>query len=200
MNNPALLIFVKNPVLGEVKTRLAADIGEQKALDVYLELLNHTRKITKALPIEKFVFYAGEVPAEDLFEEPEYKKKQQSGEDLGQRMAAAFEETFKEGYAPVVIIGSDCYELQANHLHEAFLYLNNNDFVIGPAKDGGYYLLGMNAFDKEIFEGIEWSTETVFADTLNYIKKKHKSYHLLQHLRDVDTADDLGELKKMISL
>lgn len=197
MTNQALLIFVKNPELGKVKTRLASDVGDEKALAVYLELLKRTEKVTRPLPFDKFVFYSDYIPSNDLFSEKEFQKKIQRGEDLGQRMSNAFKEVFDQGLGPVCIIGSDCYDLQTNHLHEAFFHLVKNDFVVGPAKDGGYYLIGMKDFDEGVFQNIKWSTETVFFETLEYVKGKRKSYQLLQSLRDIDTAEDLEGLKKL---
>lgn len=199
MNNQALIIFIKNPELGKVKSRLAAEVGEENALAVYREMLRHTEQVTRALPFEKFVFYSDFIDEDDNFSRQYFQKSLQSGENLGLRMTRAFQEVFGKGFGPVCIIGSDCYELQPSHLHEAFFHLIKNDFVIGPAKDGGYYLLGMKELDVGIFQDIVWSTETVFFETLNYVKKRRKTYQLLQSLRDVDTADDLGTLEKLFS-
>jgi rSAM/selenodomain-associated transferase 1 len=189
MNKNALIIFVRNPILGKVKTRLAATIGDEKALQVYVHLLQHTKSITENVPATKFVFYADDINDNDIWNA--YQKKLQNGNDLGERMQNAFEEVFTLGYKNVCIIGSDCYELTQEIIDNAFEDLVSKDAVIGGANDGGYYLLGMNQLINDIFTSIEWSTTTVFNKTIALIEKQNLLYSKLPFLNDVDEEKDI---------
>ena len=189
-----LMIFVRNPELGKVKTRLAKTVGDEMALEVYLTLLEHTRKITEDLAADKMVFYNGYINEEDLFEQHKFDKALQNEGDLGHKMLKAFEYAFTLGYKHVSIIGSDCYELTTPVLTDAFENLKQEDVVIGPAKDGGYYLIGMNTLHHQLFENKRWSTENVILDTMLDLKELNLSYALLPTLSDVDHEEDLGDL------
>jgi len=186
-----LMIFVKKPEAGKVKTRLAATIGNEKALQVYLQLLERTREVTQPLLCHKKVYYTPEIVNDDLFENQYYQKALQQEGDLGKRMQAAFENAFAQGYEKVCIIGSDCYELDTDILKEAFARLNEKDLVIGPATDGGYYLLGMNKMNTFLFRNKDWSTPSVLSDTLDDIKEANLSLTLLPVLTDIDEEKDL---------
>lgn len=183
----ALIIFVRNPEPGKVKTRIAKTMGNEKALEVYKELLLHTYDITKDISCDKFVFYADQITKNDLWETSFYHKKLQQGNDLGQRMLLAFRELFGLGYQSIQIIGSDCMELTTDIIETGFNRLHENEVVIGPSTDGGYYLLGMRLLVPDIFYKKEWSTEKVFSSTLADIKKLSLSYFLLPELSDIDT-------------
>jgi len=185
----ALIIFVRNPLLGKVKTRIAATIGDENALVIYKHLLQHTKNITESLPVTKFVFYADEVTTNDLWNG--YEKWLQSGTDLGERMSNAFESLFKKGFTKIVIIGSDCLELDEKMILDAFLKLNEYEIVIGPATDGGYYLLGMKSPFKNLFENITWSSNSVFNETIKQIEKRNLTLFLLPILNDVDEEKDI---------
>ena len=186
-----LLIFVKNPELGKVKTRLAASIGDQRALDVYQLLLSHTYQVAKDIQTDKRVCYSGFVQSDDLWSQGGFQKTLQTGKDLGIRMSQAFRAGFEEEYDSICIIGSDCIDLTVEILQSAFNELKKNDFVVGPAKDGGYYLLGMNFFAPKLFTNKEWSTESVCKSTLEDIDELRKKVHLLPVLSDVDNIEDL---------
>lgn len=186
----ALIIFVRNPVLGKVKTRLAATVGNEKALAIYGQLLQHTHNITQPLPCKKFVFYADYINENDLWKKEYYEKELQSGDELGSRMHNAFSEIFMKGFKNICIIGSDCIELNETIISKAFNDLQNHDTIIGPSLDGGYYLLGMNKRVKGIFENKNWSTNEVLNATLKNIEYEKCSCKLLPELSDVDTADD----------
>jgi uncharacterized protein len=188
-----LMLFVRNPELGKVKTRLAASVGPETALDIYLHLLRHTRDITKDLPMDKVVYYAENVEEEDLWPRQYYQKKLQPDGDLGDRMKMAFEVAFAEGYTSVVIIGSDCPQLSSDIINQAFEELKTHEVVIGPALDGGYYLLGMRRLHPELFQDKRWSTEHVFPDTLYDIERLHLSHTLLPYLSDIDRLEDLQD-------
>jgi rSAM/selenodomain-associated transferase 1 len=187
----ALIIFVRHPELGKVKTRLAKVIGDHKALYVYNLLLAHTRQITIPLNCRKFIYYTDQVIEHDIWTFPGYTKRQQFGEDLGARMSNAFKELFDQGFKRVMIIGSDCYQLQTTALEQAVNALADNDVVIGPTFDGGYYLLGANRYVPELFTDKAWSTDQVTNQTIATVTRLALTYGLLQKLHDVDEATDL---------
>lgn len=193
-----LLVFAKNLELGKVKTRLAKTVGDTNALEIYTELVRYTETIIRELPVLKTICYSTYIDDFDAFEERIYNKKKQYGEGLGERMKHAFQDAFSEGYSKVIIIGTDCLELTSEILEEAYVCLSTNDAVIGPAKDGGYYLLGMNSFLPYLFENKVWSTENVFLDTVLDLQKHKVSYTLLKTLSDVDEEKDLGVLRNRI--
>lgn len=186
-----LMLFVRKPELGKVKTRLAKDLGEEKALEIYIKLLEHTRRISGSLEADKRVYYAGEIAEQDIWDVAVYQKEVQPNGDLGQKMEYAFSTAFEEGYKAVVIIGSDCYELNQTIIEQAYALLGEHDVVLGPAVDGGYYLLGMKQIHNSFFRNKRWSTEHVFADTLADIRQSNLSYALLPTLSDVDHAKDV---------
>lgn len=186
-----LIIFVKNPVKGRVKTRLAKSIGAPKALAVYRQLLQITKQITGFLPVDKQVWYSDSVAQNDIWNEGRFTKYQQQGDNLGERMSTAFQQAFAQSYSKAVIIGSDCADLKELHLKNAFKALDSHDVVLGPAEDGGYYLLGMTHFIPTLFEEIAWSEATVFEQTIHKLKSLSKTYHLLPILNDIDDIEDL---------
>ena len=162
----AIIIFVRNPVLGKVKSRLAATVGKQRALAVYNILLEHTRKISENLPVDKYIFYEDFINQKDIWHNDIYTKMLQEGNMLGERMKNASKKMFETGYKKIIIIGSDCCELTGEIINDAFNILSKKNVVIGPALDGGYYLLGMNNFISELFDDKEWGSSTVFIDTV----------------------------------
>ena len=184
-----LLIFTRNPELGKSKTRLAKTIGDQTALEIYKFLLKRTQEIAVKVNADKAVYYSVKVRNNDIWDSSIYQKYQQFGEDLGVRMKNAFKNGFDAGYKKVIIVGSDLYDLSSKIIDSAFQKLESNDFVIGPAEDGGYYLLGMNFLQEDIFENKDWGTETVRKDTL--VNLKDKKVFLLQMINDVDVFEDI---------
>lgn len=186
-----LLIFTRNPQLGKCKTRLAAKVGDQAALDIYKFLLDHTVTITKNLNAAKQVWYTEEIWEDDIWDSTIFDKRLQRGDHLGIRMANAFQEGFASGYEKIIIIGSDMYDLGQPDLQEAFSLLTDNDFVIGPAQDGGYYLLGMKIFNPELFKNKAWGENTVLKDTLNDLK--NKKFYILKERNDVDHYEDIKD-------
>ncbi|MCE2613211.1 TIGR04282 family arsenosugar biosynthesis glycosyltransferase [Flavobacteriaceae bacterium D16] len=187
-----LLIFTRNPELGKCKTRLAAVIGDESALEIYEFLLARTAEITKDLKADKAVFYSKTVVDQDLWDSRDYYKKQQEGQDLGERMLNAFKWGFEQGYQKILIIGSDLYDLSSKDLDEAFETLDNNSFVVGPASDGGYYLLGMKKLKKELFQDKPWGKESVLEDTLYDLQDE--TVHLLEVRNDVDRYEDIKDI------
>ena len=193
-----LIVFVKNPELGKVKTRLARTIGDEKALYIYKLLLEQTFQVTLPVLAEKKLYYSEFVQNIDQFNDLVYEKHIQNGDGLGDKMYNAMKHSFGEWADKVVLIGSDCFELNSGIIEEAFKALEESDYVLGPAKDGGYYLIGMKELNLEIFQNKEWSAENVFLDTLLDIKNQEKSHYLLPTLSDVDTEEDLGDLRGYI--
>jgi uncharacterized protein len=189
--NNLLLIFVKNVVKGHVKTRLAKDIGEERALEIYRLLLQQTLNVAAGAEASKEVWYSSYIENEDEVNEKVHKKKLQQGDNLGDRMKFAFNNAFSNGFEKVVIIGSDCPELTSELLNEAFRLLDQNDVVIGPSEDGGYYLLGKSKYEPGLFDGVQWSTQNVFRQTIEKAVKKSLTVTLLQPLNDIDTLEDL---------
>jgi rSAM/selenodomain-associated transferase 1 len=199
MQESALIIFVRNPVPGKVKTRLARTMGPESALSVYRHLLLRTHSITRSLLPDKFIFYDEDVQESDLWENNIYGKFCQQGEDLGERMQNAFDDLFQKGYRKLGIIGSDCYELTQEIIEEGFHRLDRHDLVLGPSTDGGYYLLGMKKMTTSIFTGKAWSTSAVFRDTLRSAQDYGLSHFLLPLLTDVDEEKDIPlSLKRLL--
>jgi len=191
-----LLIFTRNPELGKVKTRLARSVGDRTALNIYNFLITKTIKSTLRVNADKAVYYSVKVRENDIWDIKTYQKHQQKGEDLGLRMLNAFQDGFKSGYEKIIIIGSDLYDLSTEEIDKAFEYLNSNDVVIGPALDGGYYLLGMKKLYKNIFQNKAWGTETVRKDTLkNLIDSKVK---LLEKKNDIDVYEDIIDIPEIM--
>jgi len=191
----ALIIFTRNPELGKCKTRLAKTIGNQAALGIYMHLLSHTAQISKKSTADKFVFYSENIIENDLWNSEVFRKKMQQGSDLGERMEHAFTELFALGYEKVVIIGSDLLDLKTTHIDNAFKLLQEHDLVIGPAKDGGYYLFGMKKLQPNIFKNKAWGTSTVLKDTLNDIQ--NCTFVLLEALNDIDTFEDIQSYQQL---
>jgi len=188
-NNTLILVFTRNPELGKVKTRLAKGIGDQAALQVYIRLLQHTEKILSQINADKSVIYSNKIRLNDMWDDEVYQKKVQIGKDLGERMYHAFLEAFNANYQKVIIIGSDLFDLKTQHLENAIEALNKNEIVIGPAKDGGYYLLGMKKLHQDVFKNKNWGTNSVLNATLKDLKSRKIEF--LETLNDIDYAQDL---------
>ncbi len=187
-----LLIFTRNPELGKCKTRLAATVGDQIALDIYTFLLKHTVSFTQNLPVDKEVHYSVKVRENDLWNEDIYHKRSQIGDDLGIRMENAFKNGFSQGYQNIIIIGSDMYDLNQEDIENAFNALDTHDYVVGPATDGGYYLLGMKNIHSNIFRNKAWGTASVLEATLHDLVSENVK--LLEAKNDVDYYEDIKDV------
>ena len=195
MDDRCLLFFIKNPEKGKVKTRLASVIGDEMAVRLYRRFLF---EMLSTLNRGTFLFYLCFYPGDSLNDLKDwlgdhYLYAPQRGENLGERMKNGFTEAFSMNFKRVVLIGSDIPDLPLEFIEEAFTALRNHDTVIGPAVDGGYYLIGFrcDAFSPKVFEGIPWSTKTVFENTMKVLEKERLTVHTLQLLRDIDTIEDL---------
>ena len=189
MSDKLVMVFTRNPELGKVKTRLAKTIGNRAALNIYKYLLKHTESIIKTIDSDKAVYYTKSVIKNDLWNSKLYKKHLQQGDDLGSKMSTAFQNAFNDNYKKVIIVGSDLPDLEKHHIDDAFEKLDHHDIVIGPANDGGYYLLGMKKKNDSIFLNKNWGTDSVLDDTINDLK--NENVFLLEPLNDVDTYDDI---------
>lgn len=192
----ALIIFLKNNEPGKVKTRLAKTMGHNRALEVYLELQRQTEQAVRYLTADKMVYFSDYIPDKDsIWPDERYHHFVQKGSDLGQRMNNAFDELFDKGYERVCIIGSDCPYLTHDILENAFNRLSERDIVIGPTRDGGYYLLGLIEPHEELFEDIDWGDSRVFDRTIQKLMTQCMIWYELPILEDVDTEDDLDRYR-----
>lgn len=195
-NRAAVLVFLRAPQLGTVKTRLAASIGPHAALAIYRRLAEHTITEARALAAEGAEIRVHHTPADA---EPAVRAwlgggvtlLPQAEGDLGARMADAFARAFADGCERVVIIGSDLPAMNAALLRRAFAALDGADAVIGPARDGGYYLLGLTHSVPAVFDGIAWSMAEVFAETVLRLRSAGIEPIVLETLCDVDEVEDL---------
>lgn len=190
-----IIIFQKNAELGKVKTRLAATIGDQAAYEAYDLLVQFTHKTVSKSLFSKIIFFSNYLQ-KNLSQYPkDYRFELQSGAGLGEKMSNSFKQLFEENYDRLVIIGTDCAEITSELISEAFEKLEENEVVIGPAHDGGYYLLGMRSFIPGLFEGIPWSTNQVSTLTKEYLTHREISFALLPTLSDVDYEEDWDKFK-----
>ncbi len=200
MNQKNLIItFTRNPELGKVKTRLAKTIDNPSALAIYKKLLEHTESILRPLTCDKAVYYSVKIRENDVWDNSIYQKHQQHGNDLGERMANAFKYGFENDYKKIIIVGSDLYDLKLEHINQAFEALEDNDVVLGPAEDGGYYLLGMKELHAKLFQNKNWGTSSVLKETLDNLEQEN--VFLLETLNDIDVYSDIekyNDLKALI--
>jgi rSAM/selenodomain-associated transferase 1 len=188
MKKEVVLVFQKNAILGKVKTRLASGMGELRALEIYGHLIQLTYSALEEVSVPVWTYFSDFIP--ETVNTSIEKSFVQEGQDLGERMANAFARSFELGMDKVVLIGTDCPTLQSEHLLQAFEALNYSDLVVGPATDGGYYLIGMNRRADYLFEGISWSTSQVLSETLNVASQHGLTTTLLCELDDIDTQED----------
>ena len=190
MKTNLLLVFCKNPQKGKVKTRLAKSIGDDKALIIYEKLLDKTAAVLNKLHCDIAVYYSENIPEQDKFKFLKTTRKKQVGDDLGTRMANAFIEGLKT-HQKVVIIGTDLWTLESKDIEKAFAALNQNTAVLGPAQDGGYYLLGLRHFIPRLFANKAWGTGEVLENTKNDLQGE--KVYLLDEKNDIDTYEDLQQ-------
>lgn len=188
MAENTLIIFVKNPVPGTVKTRIARTAGNERAAEVYQHLLRHTQEITQQLTVHRVVYYGDFVNPDDGWNG--YDKQLQVDGDLGKRMREAFRQQFEQKASRVIIIGSDCLEITSDHIEQAFLALNDAEVVIGPATDGGYYLLGMKQLYPFLFENMPWSQPELRQLTELTLLQHGLTVERLEELTDIDEWAD----------
>lgn len=192
----AIIVFTKFPVEGKVKTRLAKNMGNKFAVSFYRVCAEHTFKEllkVKERGSEIFLFCSEENEIEKVMKWAgnNFNYYSQQGIDLGLKMYNSFETIFKKGYKKVIIIGTDAPDFSINIVQSAISVLDNYSVVIGPANDGGYYLLGFKSKLIDLFSGIEWSTNSVFDKTIEKLNNSKTNYFILDELTDIDTSEDL---------
>lgn len=200
MNDTALIIFAREPKLGRVKTRLMTNLSPKTILKLYQALVKDTIQVARSIPCQnRYLFFTGCKTAPILKRlAPSFTFRQQRGENLGLRMLHAFNFAKKQGAKHIITIGTDCPTLTKDDIHTATRKLINHDYVLGPAKDGGYYLLGLKKPDKRIFYGIRWGSEEVLKETLAKIKSNKNTVTLLRQQTDIDTFESLIKSTKLI--
>lgn len=182
-----IIVFVKNPKIEMVKTRLASKLGHEKARDIYIELVEITKRAVNDLPIEKWIYFSEEASATEW---PEHHVAVQKGADLGERMCNAFKDAFNKGYDEVVLIGSDLPDVSSSLLESAFDRFKEAELVFGPSVDGGYYLVGMSRLINDIFKNKPWSQPQLLQNTLDELHQLQVKVSLLEPLNDIDTLED----------
>lgn len=193
--NRGLIVFAKLPRAGEVKTRLGQRLGMERAAELYRQFAEHVFTVADQLAatgVRVFLFHA---PGADLQEYRRWVRRPftyvpQEGSNLGDRMRRAFDFVFASGLRQAAVIGTDVPELQGSAVLHAFDLLAMHDLVVGPSSDGGYYLLGMNAPTKNVFENIAWSSASVLRQTLERAHRQNLSCAVLDPLADIDTVED----------
>jgi uncharacterized protein len=188
-----LIVFAKQPLPGYAKTRLGADLGVDQSAGVYARLLYSYLHSLMSLDFDEYLVELKAAEVEDVlyFKHafPEFLVREQSHGNLGQRIAAAFEQAFEEGSGSVVLTGSDIPDLNSDVVGQAFECLEEHQVVLGPSQDGGYYLIGMNSHAPELFQGIAWSTEHVLQQTTAILREKGLHTAHLRALEDIDSMD-----------
>jgi rSAM/selenodomain-associated transferase 1 len=191
-----LIIFTRYPEAGKTKTRLIPLLGKYGAASLQSEMMKHTlvqaKKLQQTTPVRVEVHFAGgnkQLMQNWLGSDIIYR--QQQGEDLGERMMTSFQTCFAAKMKSVVIIGSDCPDVNNLTLAEAFTALQNHDLVLGPATDGGYYLIGLNYLIKKLFIGMDWGGSQVLKQTQNIARGLGLKIYFLAELNDIDRPEDL---------
>lgn len=200
-NDNNLILFLKYPEKGKVKTRLAKDIGNEKALLIYKKSVSKLLNQLDSNNYDISIYYCPENKNDEVkkwINLPDIKYLAQSGDDLGIRMLNAFKDSISLKYAKTVIIGTDCLEITNSLLSQSFDLLDDSDLVLGPATDGGYYLMGLKAVVETIFQDIHWSTEKVLKQTIKKAKEIKLSYKFLDFNNDIDNIHDLNNYKYLI--
>jgi len=198
MKKEVVLVFQKNAIQGKVKTRLASGMGDLRALEIYKHLMQSTYSVLEHVEAPVWTYFSDFIP--ETVNPPIAKSFVQEGQDLGERMANAFARSFESGMEKVVLIGTDCPTLQSQHLNQAFEALTHSDLVLGPATDGGYYLIGMKRKADYLFEGISWSTSEVLSQTLAVATAHGLHFTLLDELSDIDTREDWERYRSQIEI
>lgn len=196
LNKEVLIIFTRYPEAGKTKTRTIAVLGAEGAAELQRQMAEHTliqaKKLQQASHIYIEVHFTGgdrQLMQAWLGEDIAYKKQAEG--DLGERMKSAFELSFAEGMNKIIIIGVDCPDLNTAIMNQGFDLLDRHELIIGPAADGGYYLIGLTRPIPELFVGINWGTSEVLQQTITIAKNLEVNFACLSTLHDVDRPEDL---------
>ncbi len=191
MSKEVLSIFVKNLIPGTVKKRLAKDLGIDLAIEIYKELVGITAETTDILEINKCVYYSDYIESNDQFDDAKYQKHIQEGKDLGQRMQNCFYDAFELDFDKMILIGSDTPDITDQIISQGFAELDKHDIIIGPAQDGGFYLIGMKKPHENLLNKRTYGHEKVLNELLDEIENRNLSVFKLPTLIDIDVKDDL---------
>jgi len=195
-----LVVFTRHPTPGRAKTRLIPAIGAVAAARVHRDLTEHTLRRLAPLARDATIEVRYEGASEEAFRRwlgSQPRLAPQGDGDLGDRMARAVADAFREGARRAVLIGVDAPDLAPSHVREAFARLRACDLVIGPAQDGGYYLIGLRAPVPEVFAGIEWGSSSVLEATAAAARRRDLHVETVETLADVDRPEDLPRLARM---
>ncbi len=187
-----LILFIKYPLLGQVKTRIAEALGDYFALELYRSLLADLSGLTRQINAETIIVYSG--PERVAFNQfSGIPCIPQRGNNIGERMYNAFSDIFSAGAGKCLLIGGDIPGITAEILHEGYETLERANIVLGPTTDGGYYCIGLKqgSLKSTFFQNIPWSSSVVFSETINRIKEAGLSWTSLPALSDLDNTDDL---------
>lgn len=194
-----LVVFARAPHLGRVKTRLTPPLSPQQALELHRALVEDTleRLARFRRPgLQRWLYLSEPSPAKRLDITPAWSSALQTRGDLGARLEGAFRQAYEDGLERVVIVGSDSPTLPLDYLDQAYEALSAHDVVLGPAEDGGYYLVGTSCFVPELLRGITWGSPRVLEQSTEALSRAGRSFHLLPPWYDVDTSEDLLRLEK----
>jgi uncharacterized protein len=189
-----LIIFTRYPIPGQAKTRLIPALGATGAADLQRRMTRQTIDLAIQTRHPFRIQFCGGTIAQMSDWLGDYDYQPQGEGDLGDRMDRAFNQGFAAGHDRVVLIGTDCPGVDRAILNQAFSALESHDLVLGPAADGGYYLIGLRRRIPELFDAIAWSTATVRAKTVEIATGLNLAYTLLPELSDIDRPEDLEHL------
>lgn len=200
MHENCLILFLKYPNPGKVKTRLARSIGDQQAAFLYKNFVEYLISKLASDQYSLIIYFDPSVNEREIKQwlGESIRCYPQSGDDLGQRMKHAFNSCFYAGAKKVIIAGTDSPQLEKGRILDAFSYLQQHDAVIGPTFDGGYYLIALKRMADGLFSGIEWSSSRVYEQTLERFSKNALMYKSLNEMLDIDDVDDLNQLKRKL--
>ncbi|WP_330202272.1 TIGR04282 family arsenosugar biosynthesis glycosyltransferase [Cyanobacterium sp. Dongsha4] len=198
-----LIIFTRYPEIGKTKTRLIPAIGAEKACFFHKLMTEMTmkkaEKLKEKVDVDVSIYFAGgDQTLMKAWLGSNYNYHHQNGDDLGQKMYSAFANSFNNNFSHVVLIGTDCVDLDENILNNAFNQLDFYDLVIGKAEDGGYYLIALKQLKKELFTNIKWGSNSVFETTVGTASNLKCSIYELPTLKDIDRPEDLQYLESKI--
>ena len=201
LKDSAVILFARDPVLGQVKTRLSSLLDDETILRLYTCFVEDS--LEKIRLVDNADCFVGISPSRlsgffNRIEGSDTRLFIQQGKDLGEKMRQAFVDRFADGYKKVVVIGSDSPSLPVSYINQALT--SDKDLILGPSTDGGYFLIAMTGKVPEVFGGITWGTDQVLDETLNCVKKAGVSLEVLPVWYDVDLPEDLKFLRTHLKL
>lgn len=197
---PLIQLFAKPPVEGKVKTRLIPDLGVAKATQVYRYCLQYTLDLVRKSGY-RYQIWLTDKTRDSIFNAEPYHLQQ--GTNLGSRMWQAIDSQLREGkhtQSEILLIGSDCLDLNYFHFQQAISALSTHDIVLTPAHDGGFALIGCRVIDAQLFNRVKWGSNEVFIQTVNNAQSLGYQISILESVRDIDTLEDLSHYPELLSL